>query len=130
MPLTTTIDNIQTLPGSPYNGSGLVGIVITNGIPTFFKVTGSNLDRIVSVNWYPEHAATVQFKKRDMILVDNTTGTFMIMVTDNYLYDTDRGGHISFRLDDGTTLTSPVKTFGRISVSPLWTSPDQGLNTG
>lgn len=126
----TTIASLQTLPGSPYNGTGIVGIIITNGIPTFVKVEGSDLDRIVSVNWYPERVASVQFQKRDMILIDNTLGTFMIMVTDNYLYDTDRGGHISFRLDDGTTLTAPVKTFGRISLGPLWTAPGEGMITG
>jgi hypothetical protein len=126
----TTIASLQTLPGSPYNGTGIVGIIITNGIPTFVKVEGSDLDRIISVNWYPERAASVQFQKRDMILVDNTLGTFMIMVTDNYLFDTDRGGHISFRLDDGTTLTAPVRTFGRISLGPLWTAPGEGMITG
>lgn len=126
----TTIANIQSLPGPPYNGTGIVGIVITNGIPSYFKVTGSDLNRIVSVNWYPENPASVKFQTRDMILIDNTTGTFMVMVTDNFLYDFDRGGHISFRLDDSTTLTAPVKTYGRVSVGPLWTSPEQGLITG
>lgn len=128
--MTTSIAQIQSLPGSPYNGTGLVGIVITNGVPSYFKVIGSELNRIVSVNWYPENPASVKFTTRDMILVDNTLGTFMVMVTDNYLYDNDRGGHISFRLDDGTTLTAPVKTYGRVSVGPLWTAPDQGLITG
>jgi hypothetical protein len=52
------------------------------------------------------------------------------MVTNNYFYDTDRGGHISFHLDDGTTISAPVKTFGKISLTPLWTSPDQGFITG
>lgn len=126
----TTIARIDLLPGSPYNGTGTVAIVITSGIPSFFKVTGSDLDQIVSVNWYPANPASVKFETRNMILVDNTTGTFMIMVTDNYLYNYDRGGHISFRLTDGTTLTSPVKTFGRVSVGPLWNSPEQGLITG
>jgi len=65
-----------------------------------------------------------------MILVDNTMGTFMVMVTDNFLYDNNRAGHISFRLDDGTTLTAPVKTYGRVSVGPLWQSSEQGLITG
>jgi hypothetical protein len=54
----------------------------------------------------------------------------MIMVTDNYLYDYDRGGHISFRLDDDTTITAPVKTYGKVSSGPLWTSPNTGLITG
>jgi len=128
--MATSIAQIQSLPGSPYNGTGIVGIVITNGVPSYFKVTGSELDKIVSVNWYPENAASVKFTTRNMILVDNTLGTFMVMVTDNFLYDYDRGGHISFRLDDGTTLTAPVKTYGRVSVGPLWQPADQGLITG
>lgn len=126
----TTIASILSLPGSPFNGSGIVGIVITNGVPSYFKVTGSELDRIVSVNWYPENPASVKFTTRDMILIDNTMGTFMVMVTDNFLYDNNRAGHISFRLDDGTTLTAPVKTYGRVSVGPLWQSSEQGLITG
>jgi hypothetical protein len=126
----TTIASILALPGSPFNGSGIVGIVITNGVPSYFKVTGSDLDRIISVNWYPEHPASVKFTTRGMILIDNTIGTFMVMVTDNFLYDNDRAGHISFRLDDGTTLTAPVKTYGRVSVGPLWQSAEQGLITG
>jgi len=126
----TAIADIQALPFSPYNGTGIVGIIITSGVPSYFKVTGSNLDRIVSVDWYPRNPATVTFDTRGMILVDNTLGTFMIRVKDNYLDISDRGGHISFRLDDGTTLTSPVKTYGRVSIGPLWQAPDQGFSTG
>jgi hypothetical protein len=74
--------------------------------------------------------ASVEFITRGLILVDNTLGTFMVMVTNNFFFDTDRGGHISFRLDDGTTLTSPVKTFGKVSLVPLWQAPEAGLNTG
>jgi hypothetical protein len=126
----TTVTNIQTLPGSPYNGTGTVGIVITSGVPTYIKVTGADLNRIVDVNWYPAQPSSVLFETRKLILVDNTTATFMIKVTNNYLYDYDRGGHISFRLDNGTTLTAPVKTFGRVSVAPLWQAPGEGLITG
>lgn len=126
----TTIASIYALPGSPYNGTGIVGIVITNGCPSFFKVEGSDLHRIVDVDWYPKNPASVEFKARGMILLDNTLGTFMVQVTNNFLYDYDRGGHISFRLDDGTTLTAPVKTYGRVSIGPLWQASDQGLQTG
>lgn len=126
----TTIAEILALPGSPYNGTEFVGIVITNGCPSYFKVTGSDLDRIISVDWYPENPASVKFTKRNMILIDDTLGTFMVMVTDNYFYDYNRGGHISFRLDNGTVITRPVITYGRVSVGPLWQAPDQGLITG
>ena len=126
----TTIASIHSLPSSPYNGTGLVGIVITSGVPSYFKLEGSNLDRIVSISWFPKNPSSVLFETRQLILVDNTIGTFMIRVVDNYLSTTDRGGKLSFRLDDGTALYAPVKTYGPVSVGPLWTAPDQGLITG
>lgn len=126
----TTITDIFAMPGGPYNGTGVVGIVITSGVPSYFKVTGSALERIVSVSWFPKNPGSVIFDMRQMILVDNNLGTFMVRVLDNFLDTTDRGGRISFRLDDGSVLTYPVKTFGRVSVGPLWTAPDQGLITG
>jgi hypothetical protein len=33
-------------------------------------------------------------------------------------------------LIDRTTLTVPVKTFGPVSLGPLWQAPGQGLITG
>jgi len=126
----TTIAIIQALPTSPYEGSGLVGVVITSGIPSYFKLTGSALNRITSVQWYPKNPASVMFEMRQLILIDNTQGTFMIRVTDNLLDINDRGGHISFQLDDGTTIAAPVITYGPVSVGPLWTAPGQGLITG
>lgn len=129
-PPTVTIGSIQSLPNSPYNGTQFVGICITSGVPSYFKLLGSNLDRIVSIHWYPENPASVLQDSRQLILVDNTLGTFMIRVLDNYLNTDDRGGYLSFRIDDGTTLSAPVKTYGRISVMPLWQAPDAGLITG
>jgi hypothetical protein len=128
IPPQTTIASINAMPYSPYNGRGIAGIIITNGCPSYFMITGANLDRIVSVNWYPKNAASVQFTTRQLILVDNTLGTFMVMVTDNYYNVIDRAGHLSFRLVDGTTLTYPVVTYGQLG--PLWTSPETGLITG
>ncbi len=129
MPITT-IASIYALPSSPFNGSGLVGVIITSGVACYFKVTGANLQRIVSVKWYPRNPASVLQESSGMTLLDNTQGTFMVRVLNNYLDINDRGGHISFRLDDGTTLQAPVKTYGPISVTPLWTAPNQGLITG
>jgi hypothetical protein len=126
----TTIANIQALPTSPFQGTGIVGVVITSGVPSYFKLEGSDLQRIVSVDWYPKNPASVLFEMRQLILLDNTLGTFMVRVLDNYLSTTDRAGYISFRLDDGTTLQAPVKTYGPVSVGPLWTAPEQGLITG
>lgn len=126
----TSITNIKALPGSPFDGSGFVGIVITSGIPSYFRISGTDLDRIVSVNWYPDNPSSVIFEMRELILVSPTEGTFMVKVIDNLLSTSNRGGRISFRLNDGTTLNSPVKTYGPVSVGPLWTAPSQGLITG
>lgn len=126
----TVISRIQALPSSPYEGSGLVGIVITSGVPSYFRLLGTDLDRIVSINWYPKNPASLLFKMRELILLNPEEGTFMVQVLDNYLNINDRGGFLSFRLDDGTTMSAPVKTYGPMSVGPLWTAPDQGLITG
>lgn len=126
----TTITAIQALPSSPYEGTGLVGIVITSGIPSYFRLAGVGLDGITSIRWFPKNPGSVQFEMRELILVDNTVGTFMVRVTDNYLDTSDRAGIISFTLVDGTTLSAPVKTYGPVSVGPLWQAPGQGLITG
>ena len=131
MPLPQpTIASIDSLPPSKFQGTEYVGVIITSGVPSYFKITGGNLDRIKSVNWLPKDPASLQFQTRNLILLDNTVGTFMIRVTDNYLDTTDRGGKLIFTLDNGTTLSAPVKTYGPISVMPIWTAPDQGLITG
>jgi hypothetical protein len=132
MPLSNpvVIASIQALPSSPYNGTEFVGIIITSGISSYFRLTGSNLDRIVSIQWYPENPASVLTESRQLILVNSTEGTFMIRVVDNYLNKKDRGGRLSFRLDDGSTLHFPVKTYGPVSVGPLWQPSQEGLITG
>ena len=126
----TIITNIQALPTSPFEGTGTVGIVITSGVPSYFKLSGVDLNRIVSVRWFPQNPNSVIFEMRQLILVDNTIGTFMVRVLDNLLDITDRGGRVSFAIDDGTTLSAPVRTYGPVSVMPLWSAPDQGLITG
>jgi hypothetical protein len=130
MPAPVSIASIQSLPPGPFDNTGTAGIRITNGVTTYFKITGANLNRIVSVNWYPQNPATVLQKSRNMILIDNTQGTFAITVLENYLSCKDRGGYISFGLDDGTTMVAPVKTYGRLSMMPIWQAPDSGLITG
>jgi hypothetical protein len=126
----TIITAIQALPSSPYEGSGLVGVVITSGIPSYFRLAGVGLNGITSVRWFPKNPASVQFEMRELILVDDNVGTFMIRVTNNFLDTTDRAGIISFAFDDGTTFSAPVKTYGPVSVGPLWQAPGQGLITG
>jgi hypothetical protein len=128
--MTTTITNILALPTSPLQGSGLVGIVITPGVPSYFKLEGTELNKITNVMWYPLSVASVEFETRQLILVGDTVGTFMIKVVNNFLSIVDRGGKLSFRLDTGDTITFPVKTYGPVSHQPLWQSPYEGLNTG
>ena len=126
----TTIAAIQALPTSPFEGTGMVGIVITNGVPSYFKIIGSELDKIISFNWYPKNPASVIFETRQLILIDNTQGTVMVRVDDNMLDISNRGGRVSFQLDDGTTISAPVITYGPVSVGPLWQSSASGLITG
>lgn len=126
----TTIAAIQALPCSPYDGSGKVSIVITSGVPSYFRLTGSDLDQITNIQWLPKKPGSVLFEMRQLILVNNTEGTFMVRVVNNLLDTTDRAGKLSFRLSDGTTLSAPVVTYGPVSMGPLWTAPGQGLITG
>ena len=126
----TTILNIQALPTSPYEGTGYAAIVITSGVPSYFRLIGIELDKIISVQWFPTNPSSVLFETRQLILVSPEEGTFMIKVLDNYLNITDRGGKISFTLEDGSTLTIPVKTYGPVSTMPLWRGSSQGMITG
>lgn len=128
--MATIITNIIGLPASPFQGTDLVGIVITSGVPSYFKLVGVELDKIVNVNWFPSNPGSVLFDTRQIILVDSTQGTFMVRVLNNYLSNSDRGGRLGFKLITGETLAFPVKTYGPVSVGPLWTAPDQGLITG
>ena len=125
-----TIASIRSLPGSPYYAPDIVNILITNGANNFFEIIGSNLNRIVSVKWLPKNSGSVLQESRNIILIDDTHGTFMIRILNNYLDITDRAGHISFTLDDQTTLAAPVRTFGPPSFTPLWQNPNAGLSTG
>ena len=126
----TIITSITALPSCPYNDTDYVGVVVTSGISSYFRVSGVDLQNIVSVRWYPKNPSSLEFSMRELILVDNTTATFMIKVENNFLDTSDRAGNISFALNDGTTISFPVKTYGPVSAGPLWTAPNQGLITG
>ena len=126
--MDTVITSIEGLPCSPFTDTCDVGIIITSGAPTYFKITGSNLSGITRFDWYPRNHDSVLFKTRQLILVNECLATCMVMVTNNFHSLTNRGGHLSFRLEDGTVLTYPVRTFGQLG--QLWTSPYQGINTG
>lgn len=126
----TTIIGIDLLPTNPFAGSQLVALIITSSVPSYYRVRGIDLQDIVHVAWYPENPNSVLFETRQIILLNNTEGTFMIRVVDNYLDTTDRKGKISFRLIDGTTLSFPVQTVGPVSTGRLWIAPTDGLITG
>ena len=126
----TTIENIESLPCSPFTNLGNIGIVITPGVPSFFRITGTDLDQITSIEWFPKNPSSVVFQTRQLILVNHTVGTFMIKVIENYLNCNNRGGKISIRLLDGSTISVPVTTYGPVSLGPLWQEPGQGLITG
>lgn len=128
--MITTIASIEGLPANPYNGSCYVGIVITSGVPTYFKITGTNLDKIRSVTWYPKNVQSVLQESSKLNLLNNCCGSFMVKVLNNYLDINDRGGKLCFRLDDESVISFPVITFGPASVGPIWTAPTQGLITG
>lgn len=128
--MPTVITAVDTLPSSPYNGTGIVSLVIATGIPNYFKVSGSELDRIKSVDWYPKNPASVVFTIRPLILVNDSLATFMIMVKNNYLDDSDRSGKLTFKTITGEQIHFPVKTYGPVSAGPLWTAPEAGLTTG
>lgn len=125
--MTVSITSIIALPSSPYQGTGTIGIVITSGVSSYFKITGYELDKIVDVNWYPTNLSSVDFIIRDVILLNPTLGTFMVEVTDNFSDITDRGGKISFRTDSGNTISFPVKTYGPMSLQSFWRGPYDGL---
>ncbi len=130
--MTTVITSIDALPFSPFQGSEFIGIVITSGVPSYFRITGVELDRITDITWFPLNPSSLDFITRQLILTDDTAteGTFLVKVNDNYLNITDRGGKLSIRLDTGETLSYPVKTYGFVSYQPLWQSPYDGLITG
>jgi hypothetical protein len=128
--MTTTITNIVALPTSPFQGTGTIGIVITSGVPSYFKIEGYELNKIVNITWYPLNPTSLIFITRDLILASPTVGTFMVKVTDNFLSNVDRAGKLSIRLDTGETITFPVTTYGPVSHLPLWSPPTTGLSTG
>lgn len=128
--MSTTIASILSLPGGPYNGSEFVGIAITSGVSSYFKIIGTDLDQITSVRWYPKNPDSLLFTTRQVILLDDETGTFMIQVLNNYLDNSDRAGKVSFHLNNNSILSYPVKTYGPVSLGPLWQAPGQGLITG
>lgn len=125
----TVIASINPMFGR-FPPSNTVPVIITSGVPSNYELTGSALDQIESVNWYPANPGTVKFRVRNLVLVDHTRGTFIIEVIDNYLDTSDRKGRIGFTLVNGSSISYPVQTIGPVSAMPLWIAPAQGLITG
>lgn len=126
----TTITSIQPLPLGPSSNDGTVNIVITPNVPSYFKVSGTELNKIRNITWYPRIAGSVEFVVRDFVLSNSSTeGTFMIKVINNFLSAVDRAGTLSIRLDDGDTISFPVLTYGPVSHTRLWLGPYEGLDT-
>lgn len=126
----TIITGIRPLVICPTLNNDSVPVLITNGIPSCFEFFGQGLDRILSVDWFPRNPGSVKFQIRKPILIDQTRGTFIIEVIDNYLDSIDRKGRLAFTLVDRSVITFPVNTYGPVSATPLWTAPNQGLITG
>ena len=125
-----TVHAIRTLPVDHLSETGRVGIVITNGVTTYFSVTGEQLDQVASIKWHPMDVSTVDFDSRPMALIDQFMGTFSIRIINNHLNISDRGGWIVVKLMDGSRYKWPVMTYGPPASGPLWQSPQCGLKTG
>lgn len=125
----TVIASIRPMFGC-FPPSDQIPLIITSGVPSTYELTGTALDQIDSVNWYPSNPGSLKFRNGQLTLVDSNRGSFFIEVLDNYLDVTDRKGRICFRLLDGSVLSYPVRTIGPVSAMPLWTAPTQGLITG
>jgi hypothetical protein len=128
--METFIISVESLPTSPFNGTGTVGIVITSGVPSYLKVTGTGLDGIVDTQWYPENPTSVKFVMKQLTLLNPQEAVCMVMVTDNYLNNNNRAGYLSFRLTNGITISFSVETYGPVSYQSLWRPNQEGLNTG
>ena len=128
--MITTISNVSTMPGCPFGSTGVVFIIITPGIPTYFHITGMGLTHIESIRWFPENPSTVKYIIRDIVLLNDQEGSFVIEVIDNSLDPSNRHGSISFSLSDGNVISFHTSTFGPVTVGPLWQSPQSGINTG
>lgn len=110
-----------------------VPIDLSIGSMNMYVVYGENLNKIISVNWYPAIQTHIIFK---MVPWTNypfaaNEATFGICILDQQTYDYQRGGTITFRLATGYTGSVPAATF---STYP-WTfnpvqSPLQGWDTG
>ena len=129
--MTISIAKISSMPSGPFDAQGLAGIILTNGITTYFRFNGSNLDQITSFRWIPQDPGSILQEARDFHLYpDNTQAICSVRVINNYLDTTNRGGNLCFILDDGTTVRVPVITYGPLSMYPIWQAPNQGLITG
>ena len=110
-----------------------VPIDISTGACNMYIVTGHNLNRIVSVEWFPAWKTRINFKMipRQTYIPVNGNATFGIIVQDQQTYDAQRGGTITFRNAAKDTVSVPAATF---STWPWLFNPTQiplqGWDTG
>jgi len=113
--------------------NGPVQIDISVAVSNIYIVSGVNLDQIVSVNWYPARRDQIAFNMLPWRTYSPVSGqaTFGIIVTNNFTYDYQRGGSISFRLTDQSTIAVPAETYFTWpwSFNPV-VQPLQGWDTG
>ena len=108
-----------------------VSVLITNGITTHLMVSGDLTGvTVTSIKWYPADATSVLFAIKAFTQIDNTSGVFAIEILNNHLDITDRGGHVTIKLSDGSKFTKSVSTYGPPATGPLWQFPYCGLQTG
>ena len=108
-------------------------IDISTGSSNVYIVTGRNLDKIISVNWYPAIQTNTVFKMIAWHTYNDefTQAMFGISVLDQNTFDFQRGGSISFRDAIGNSVAVPAATF---STYPWLFNPQQiplqGWDTG
>jgi len=137
--IITSITRSQSEPPASnltYQSNGInrpIQIDISVATSNLYIVTGSNLNQIQSVNWYPAKRDQIKFNMvpwRTYLPV-SIQATFGIIVTNNFTFDYQRGGSISFRLLDSSTLSIPAETYFSWpwSFNPV-VEPLQGWDTG
>lgn len=116
-----------------YNPCAPIPIDISTGSCNMYIVTGTNLDKVEMVNWYPSWKNRIVFKMVpwQTYCPASSNATFGIIVQDQETYDCQRGGTITFRNAGGKTVSIPAATFASYPwlFSPTQI-PLQGWDTG
>jgi len=118
---------------SPCDPCSPIPIDISTGTYNMYIVSGRNLNKIVSVNWYPAKQGLIIFKMIpwQTYRPARDQATFGITVLDQETFDYQRGGSVTFRLASGFTSSLPAHTYASWPwlFNPADT-PLQGWDTG